>query len=105
MGEYTLPWILERVPDVYDLAEFHGVQKNLVDKWRNHTLKAIPSFFDQLFQNDIDYLDFSIVTFIRRFRHLDNFENIKELILKKYNSAYSQNHNLAKVDPKEIQNL
>jgi len=103
-GAFTPLWILERVPEVYDLAEFNGVEKEKVDFWRTHTLKMFVDVFRGVFtSNDISItrnLDLKAIS--RRVRHLKEFDQISLEMIKIYESARKANHPLAVLETEEF---
>ena len=96
-GEHAPIWILERVPEVYDLAELNGAASKDVDKWRQHTLKSSVSYLDMVYTTtDYDlYSEFSMERFISRNRHLSCFGNIFNQVEIIYERAFKANHPLA----------
>ena len=103
-GIYAPLWILERVPEVYDLAEFNGVPKEKVDFWRRHTLKMFPSMFSELFNSkeSSESKDVDLRSIPRRIRHLKEFETPRIEMLEIYEDVHKSNHPLALIDPKEL---
>ncbi|MBU1235853.1 MAG: glycosyltransferase [Gammaproteobacteria bacterium] len=98
-GKYAPLWILERVPEVYDLAELNGVAKDQADRWRRHTLEMALTYFKILFESESDVANdsFDIIRFIRRFRHLREFQGNAAQFETVYANALENNHPLAKV--------
>lgn len=93
--KYAPLWILERIPEVYELAEERGVPAEQVDRWRKHTLTTgVLPFFKEIFENDplnnAQYLCPERV--IRRFKHLPEITPIYKKLRKIYSRAYSHNH-------------
>jgi len=88
---YAPLWILERIPEVYDLAEVNGGSRSEIDKWRNQNLPGINHFLaDSIKNNRTDIIE-SIVPeiMLKRIRHLDQYPNIRHLLMKACeNSAY-----------------
>ena len=97
-GKYAPLWILERIPEVYDMAELNGANQWQVDRWRHHTLEMVLGYFKILFESQIDssYASFDILTFIRRSRHLEAFRALYPQLATIYVEALKQNHPLAK---------
>ncbi|EGI77341.1 FkbM family methyltransferase [Hylemonella gracilis] len=98
-GKYAPLWILERLPEVYDLAELKGVAQEQADRWRRHTLQMVPGFFKILFESEYDlssFASFDVTRFIRRSRHLNEFRTLYPQLETIYAKAQGQNHPLAK---------
>jgi glycosyltransferase involved in cell wall biosynthesis len=98
-GKYTPLWILERIPEVYDLAELNGVSQNQVDIWRRHTLQQVLIFFKIIFESKYDesFIHFDVLRFIRRSRHLDEFRLLYPELESIYVAAHEQGHFLATI--------
>jgi hypothetical protein len=103
-GAFTPLWILERVPEVYDLAEFNGLEKEKVDFWRIHTMKMFVDVFREVFtSNDISITrNIDLKAISRRVRHLKEFDQISLEMIKIYESARKANHPLAVLEPEEF---
>lgn len=73
--KYAPLWILERIPEVYDLAEKTGADPLAVDRWRINNLPGVVHFFREIFENDqgsnIDY--FSAPRLVSRMKHLEYY--------------------------------
>lgn len=74
-GKYAPLWILERIPELYDLAEKKGADPGKVDKWRVHNLPGILHFLEKIYfedkEDNIRY--FSIERLFMRHKHLPEF--------------------------------
>ena len=101
-GGFAPLWILERIPEVYDLAEFNGVSKEKVDLWRSHTLKVFPNMFRELFSSNSNPSDIDLRAILRRFCHLDNFDETGSEMLQIYEGAHKSGHPLATIKPDEL---
>lgn len=91
---YAPLWILERIPEVYDLAEANGGNRSEIDKWRNQNLPGINHFLaDSIKNNRTDIIE-SLVPgiMLKRIRHLDQYPNIRQSLMKTLeNSLYLHN--------------
>ena len=98
-GKFAPLWVMERVPEVYDLAELNGVPQDQIDRWRLHTLSMVLNFLPILFQSECDTnnASFDMLRFIRRSRHLEGFREIFPQIEAIYMDALQRNHPLAKI--------
>ena len=97
-GIFEPLWVMERIPEVYDLAELNGVPQNQVNRWRLHTSSMVLNSFKILFQSECDTnnASFDVIRFIRRFRHFKGFHEIFPQIEVIYMDALRRNHPLAK---------
>ena len=95
--QYAPLWILERIPEVYELAERKGVAREEIDRWRRHTLPSLVVYFRQLLENDpLGNAEFvSLHRVLRRFRHLPEFADYCEDIRKVYEVAHQQKNPIA----------
>jgi FkbM family methyltransferase len=89
--KYAPLWILERVPELYDLAEEKGSSPEAMDKWREHNFPGVLHYLHEIYfsdtENNIQY--FSIDRLIQRTRHLPIFKaNIKQFF-EIYGQAYT----------------
>jgi hypothetical protein len=50
--KYAPLWILERIPEVYQLAERKGASSTEIDRWRRHTLPGIVHYFSEIYKED-----------------------------------------------------
>jgi len=87
--KYAPLWILERIPEAYDLAEKMGADPVAVDRWRVKNLPGLVHFFKQILENDpesnINY--FSASRLVARMKHLDKFAEIVPTLKGIYDSA------------------
>jgi len=92
--KYAPLWILERIPEVYDLAERKGVPVDEVDRWRRHTLPGVAHYFRTIFENDplnnADY--FKADRVVRRFSHLKEFSIYFPEMHDIYKRAHLEGH-------------
>lgn len=90
--KYAAIWILERLPEAYDLAEKMGASPKEVDRCRINHLPHIMHWFRVIFEKGQESnLDcFSTLRLVARMKHLDEFEKNIKLLKKIYNDAYSQ---------------
>lgn len=93
--EHLSIWLLERIPEVYDLAELNGISHQDVSYWRNHTFKHSIAYLDSVseFEKENNGYTFNYARFLRRNRELESFsENLPEIkkqfiYLKEYNGC------------------
>ena len=89
--KYAPLWILERIPELYDLAERRGADPIAVDRWRAHNFPGVLHFLNEIYFNDtagnLPY--FSIDRLIQRCKHLDAFRKNIRAFIDTYERAYS----------------
>ncbi|MCF6281522.1 MAG: glycosyltransferase [Candidatus Polarisedimenticolaceae bacterium] len=92
--KYAPLWILERIPEVYEVAEEHGVPSDQMDRWRRHTLSGIISYFRVIFEDDPlnNAAYFRPDRLVRRFKHLPEFTLVYSELAMIYSSANSEGH-------------
>jgi FkbM family methyltransferase len=102
--KYAPLWVLERIPELYDLAEEKGAAPDAMDKWREHNFPGVLHYLNELYFNDkennIKY--FSIDRLIQRTRHLPVFkENIKKFF-EIYGKAYAAGKTAEQIPPEAL---
>ena len=100
-------WVVERLPEVYDLAELNGVLQDKVDRWRLHTLSMVLKSLSVLFQSECDpnNTSFDMLRFMRRSRHLEEFREFFPQIEAVYMEALQRNHPLAKISMETLKGV
>ena len=90
--KYAPLWILERIPEVLELAELGGVDRAQVDRWRRHHIPGIRAFFEQIYASDPlgNARFFSPSRLARRFRHLPEFSKIEPELRAVYEAAHAK---------------
>lgn len=92
--KYAPLWILERIPEVYEIAEKRGVSEEQIDLWRTHTLSGVVHYFKVIFEDDplnnADY--FKPDRLIRRFKHLPEFVTFYPELREIYSHAHNNGH-------------
>jgi hypothetical protein len=88
---YATLWVLERLPELYDLAERRGADPDKVDRWRTHNFSGVLHYLNEIYINDeagnLPY--FSIDRLIRRHRHLPVFRDNLRVFMDIYQRAQS----------------
>lgn len=94
---YAPLWILERIPELYELAERKGVPADDMDRWRRHTLPAVTHYFREIFENDPlnNAAYFEPSRLVRRFKHLSEFEAVVPTLVGIYENAHAVGHPVA----------
>jgi FkbM family methyltransferase len=102
--KYAPLWILERIPQMYELAERKGVTKEEMDHWRRFTLDAVPHYFKEIFENDplnnAAYL--SVSRLVRRFKHFPEFKEVQPGLEAIYGKAHAAGHPAAKLPASRV---
>jgi glycosyltransferase involved in cell wall biosynthesis len=102
--KYAPLWILERIPEAYDLAERMGAEPPSVDRWRNHNLPGVVHFFKEIYESDeesnMDY--FSPSRLMGRIKHLDTFASQAHALRAVYEDAHVAGHPGARIPPSKI---
>lgn len=92
-SKYASLWILERIPELYDLAEEKGSNGIEIDKWRKKYFEMSNHWIDNIYQvneeNNLKY--FSMDRFIQRNKHLDIFNKDISIIKKTYEDMFYHN--------------
>ena len=102
--KYAPLWILERIPEVYEIAEIKGVAGDEIDRWRRHTLPGVFHFFDQIYRSDpLDNAAyFSPARLVRRFKHLTEFTQRQSELVAIYKDAHKRGYPAATESASEI---
>lgn len=102
--KYAPLWILERVPEVYEVAERHGVPAEDMDRWRRHTLPGVVHFFQDIYRNDPlgNAAYFSAERLVRRFKHLPEFTKALPVLKGAYERAHAAGHPAARRSPDKV---
>ena len=103
-GHHTPIWLLERIPEVYDLAELNGAPQADVAYWREHTLKNSLNFLDIIQTPDENgrFQNFDFIRYVRRNAKNENFKKYIKDIQKSYSHAWEANIPFATVSDQEF---
>ena len=102
---YAWRWILERFPEMYDLAIKNGSDRQQVDRWRAYHLPNIVHFLAEIYGvNEADpvRVGFDMTYLISQIKHLNEYAAYQSEIRKIYGNAFSAGHPLAKRNPHTI---
>ena len=101
---YAPLWILERIPEVYEVARAKGVSREDIDRWRRHTLPGVEHFFGEIFTNDPlgNAAVLSPARLVRRFSDLPEFQAHRAKMLEIYTRAHEQGHPAAAEPPAAV---
>lgn len=88
--QYASIWILERLPEAFDIAEKMGADMTTMDECRARHVPQLVYWFNEIYQNDmdsnIDY--FSPARLISRFKHLAAFRKAVPSLMAIYETAH-----------------
>ena len=74
-SQYAPQFVLERLPEVYDLMEAKGTDRKQVDAIRQRSVPNIVSFMNHVLKGDADSgARISLERLVRRYKHLGDFE-------------------------------
>jgi FkbM family methyltransferase len=102
---YAWRWILERFPEMHDLAIKNGSDRRQVDRWRAHHLPGIVHFLTEIYgvnAADPVRVGFDMAYLISQIKHLNEYPAYQSKISKIYEDAFSAGHPLAKRNPDTI---
>lgn len=102
---YAWRWILERFPEMHDLAIKNGSDRRQVDRWRAHHLPGIVHFLTEIYGvNSADpvRVGFDMAYLISQIKHLNEYPAHQSEISRIYGDAFSAGHPLAKRNPDTI---
>lgn len=102
---YAWRWILERFPEMHDLAIKNGSDRLQVDRWRSHHLPGIVHFLTEIYgANSVDppRVGFDMAYLISQIKHLKEYSSYQTEIIKIYEDAFSAGHPLAIRSPNTI---
>lgn len=103
-GRYAPLWVLERLPELYDLAELKGANPSEVDRWRVHNLPGALHYLKQIYfsdtENNVQY--FSMERFIARHKHLQIFQSSLRNIMSVYEKAQKKGHPAASIETMKL---
>ena len=102
--KYAPLWILERIPEVYDLAERLGADPQLIDRWRKYTLPGVIHWFRNIYEHDEEgnIRFFSSSRLVARIKHLDTYPGKVQELRAIYESAHAAGHPGAKIPPSRV---
>jgi glycosyltransferase involved in cell wall biosynthesis len=88
-GRYAPLFVLERLPEIYDLMEARGADKEELDAIREHNVPGVLHFLDLLFTGGADDVasGVSFERVVRRFKHIPAFRVRLPKLLKQYEAA------------------
>lgn len=102
--KYAPLWILERIPEVYEVAEKRGVAPRDMDRWRVHTLPGVVHYFQEIYRHDPmgNAAFFSPERLVRRFKHLPEFAKALPVLKNAYARAHAEGHAAARRAPQKV---
>ncbi|MGQ0484084.1 MAG: FkbM family methyltransferase [Hyphomicrobiales bacterium] len=102
--KYASLWILERLPEVYDLAELRGGSEAEISRWRKHTLAVVPHYLREILENDGEgnARFFSMHRLIGRSKGIEGIGDHIGQIRSIYESAHRAGHPAARSSADEL---
>ena len=101
---YAPVWVLDRLPELYDLAEMAGAAPGEVDRWRVHNLDGALHYLGALSSDEgAGILEhFSFDRFIQRHIHLQEFRSRLDRFMATYQAAYEAGRVRSGAAPSEL---
>lgn len=95
---------LERMPEVFDVAEYQGGEASEIDRWRRYWLGSVERFFGEVYADDEfgGAEDFCPRRLVWRFNHLEEFGPIAERLAGIYRDACARKHPAASLPPAKV---
>jgi len=94
---YAPLWILERLPEVFDLSEKLGADPDKIDRWRVHNIPGVVHFFEKILSDDPEgnaaYV--SVPRLLNSFKHLPEFQEPAKTLKALYRKAHEARNPLA----------
>ena len=102
--KYASIWLLERLPEAFDLAEKMGVNAEKMDEFRVQHLQHITHWVNDIYTNqeNQNYQYFSMMRLIERFKHLEGFREIVPDLRTIYSMANAKGFRGAETPTDEI---
>ena len=103
-GKFAPLWILERIPELYDLAEKMGADPQAMDHWRRHTLQGAIYYLEKIFIDDPEgnLAYFSVNRWILRNKHLSEFRLQLPRVMEIYAEAFRSGVEGASESPTQL---
>ncbi len=92
-NKYASLFVLERIPEVYEVAELMGASS--VDRWRQNFLPSIIQYFELIYEPDqiVHSCFFDPARLVRRFKHLPAFRTAcRDKLIPIYRTAQQSRH-------------
>jgi len=101
---YAWRWILERFPEIRNVAVRYGADATKVDRWTDHHLSSIEHFLNEVYtQLDPEITkQFDIVKLLLNIKHTKNYNLHKPAFMAIYTEAFNNKHPLAQKSPDSI---
>ena len=92
---YAWRWILERFPDIHDLAVKNGADPIMVNVWRENYMPHTEHYLKTVFETFDEAVTFDISKLIQRIKHTQRYQAHLEGFKKIYENAHQKKHPLA----------
>ncbi|MCP9780690.1 MULTISPECIES: glycosyltransferase [Cyanobium] len=102
--KYAPLWILERLPEAFDVAERYGGNPSQIDCWRVNLIPSILHFLNEILDSDPEgnAQHVSLQRLINRFKHLPEFQAAIPSLSSVYLRAQEARHPLATFSADEL---
>ena len=102
--KYAPLWVLERLPELYDLTEYSGAAPAEVDYWRANNFQNSPHYLEQIFFADHEIIPviFRSERLISRHKHLLEFQSNLRKIKAIYETAHKSGNIGASAKPASL---
>jgi glycosyltransferase involved in cell wall biosynthesis len=101
-SQHAWRWILQRFPEIHDLAETYHAQSQDVDRWRDNYMPHIEHYLNETFLNINTDRKFQIEKLLLSIKHTEKFKIHKKGITEVYRKAYELQHSLATEHPDSL---
>lgn len=97
--KYASLWILERLPEMFDVAEMRGADPEGIDRWRAHNVPGVVHYFGEILNDDpagnAPY--FSAARLVARFKHIEAFAREVPRLKRQYEAARARGASAASI--------
>ena len=102
--KYASLWILERLPEAYEVAEQFGAPVDQVDCWRVKYLDSVVHYFEEIFYDEEadNAKYFRADRLVRRIKHLSEYDAVKGSLKHIYHRAHIEGHPAALASPEKV---
>lgn len=101
---YAPLWILERLPEAFDVAERYGGDPERIDRWRANLVPHVQHWMNDMVAADpegnAEFVSFQRV--VNRFKHLPEFRAIVGTVKQSYESAHRAGHAFAAIPTESV---
>ncbi|PUE16066.1 glycosyltransferase [Limnohabitans sp. MMS-10A-178] len=101
---YASLWILERLPEAFDVAQRYGGDPLAIDQWRLNLIPSINHFMSEICSDDPEgNAEFiSIRRLVNRLKHLEEFKGIAPQLKESYLRAQEKGMSIANLPAEDV---